>query len=267
LPGANRDDVHYPGPRIRLTAERPSSQVELVAYDAVESPSPLDARRHEMKVRAERGFLDVEETLVIENPSRRAYVGESSGEGPPLTIRLAIPSGFETVTFEQEFYGRNFLVYRDMLVSDLPWPPGTRELKFHYRLPVEHRRRMLARTLDLPTDHVLVRVAADDARRVACNLPQSAESSAEETVFEHQGDSLAAGHSIELNLAALNVRWEAQTRWLALGLLVVAVTASVAWSRRRRLRPSVQPRGLASRPALATAPPLVRSLTIDQWQP
>lgn len=242
LPGANRHDVHYPGPRVRLSGSRPQAQVRLVAFDAVESPSPLVARRHEINVRVETGYLEVAESLVIDNPSQTAYVGDSQGEGPPVTIRLAIPSGFETVTFEKEFFGRNFLVHGERLVSELPWPPGTRELKYSYRLPVEKRSSALTRALDLPTESVLVRVTGSKEQPVRCNLPAAPDGPEGETVFLHQGAPMKAGRQITLELGDLPVRWELQTRWLALGLLAALIAASIAFSRRNRTPPAPEAR-------------------------
>ena len=109
LPGANRQGVHYPGGRIKLTPQRPGAEVELAVHDAVAHPSPLVIRRHEITVRPEPGALHVAESILVDNPSLKSYVGESEHEGDePVTLALAVPPDFERLTFDKEFFGRRF---------------------------------------------------------------------------------------------------------------------------------------------------------------
>lgn len=234
LPGANRGGVHYPGPRVRLGAQHSRANVKLVAYDVIESPCPLVSRRHEFQVRADRGFLEVAETLVLDNPTRTAYVGEQQREGHvPVTLRVSLPSGFETVTFHKEFHARQFQIHDADLITGMPWTPGQHELKFMYRLPIEHRHTVLLRRLSQPSDHVIVRVMATDRGHVNCNLPQVSDAQGGEVIFEHRGDALPAGHAVELSLGALPIRFDAYAPWLALTVLMILVAGSLATARWR----------------------------------
>ena len=110
IPGANQDEVHYPGPRLRLTTEKATANVKIVVHDSAAEPNPLVIRQHDILVTPSTGAIEVTETLVIDNPSKFCYVGQSM-DGPDrvVTLRLSIPSDFERVTFEKEFFGRHFL--------------------------------------------------------------------------------------------------------------------------------------------------------------
>jgi hypothetical protein len=237
LPGINRAGVHYPGPRVPLTPEQLTARVKLVAYDSVPSPSPLISRRHEIAVQPGEGFLEVTETLVVENPSRTTFVGQSAGDRPPVTLRLSLPDGIEKVTFDREFHGRNFQLQDGKLITEIPWPPGSRELKFIYRVPVERTYSVFERVLDQPTDHVIVQVRAKDAGSIACNLPKGNSQSGTGTIYEHRGESLPAGYEINLRLGAVPLRFETYARWLAVAILVVLVGGSAVVVRARRQRP------------------------------
>ncbi len=103
-----------------------------------------------------------QETLVVRNPSRATYVGDASA-GFATTLALGIPESFERVTFHREFFGRRFHVVNGRLVTDVPWTPGERTLKFTYYLPMTESRYALARPLDLPCSGVRVRVRGADA--------------------------------------------------------------------------------------------------------
>ncbi len=234
LPGVNRDDVHYPGPRVQLTRDQPAARVRIIAYDAAESPSPLVCRRHEIDVQTGEGYVEITETLLIANPGLTAYVGEKPDDRPPVTLRLSLPHGLDKVTFEKEFDGRNFLLHNSDLITDLPWPPGEREVRFLYRLPAERRDVSVERSLDLPTGHVTLRVRSDDPDHVSCSLPIAAEQADGTRLFEHSGALLPAGHEIELRLGALPVPFETCARWGAAGLLGLLIAGVLVKARRRR---------------------------------
>jgi hypothetical protein len=237
LPGANRNAVHYPGPRLRLDAQNPRAQVELIAYDTVAAPCPLMVREHRVQVRTANGCLQVSESLVVVNPGNRTYIGESLGGMPPATLRLSIPDDFEKVTFQKEFFGRQFMVLDGRLLTSLPWPPGERTLEFTYLLPVEQSHRLLRRRLDLPTS--LLTVTIDDQTRChACNLPPQTSQPPGEKSFVSRGQTLAAGYVLELELGELPVPIMAYAKWVALLVLGGLIAASIRLIPKRSLAAS-----------------------------
>jgi hypothetical protein len=238
LPGANRDDVHYPGARVRLAPQRPHARVELVVYDAVPEPSPLIARRHDILIRCERGVLRVTETILVDNPSARTYVGNAvRDDAQPVTLALAIPSDFERTTFEKEFFGRRFSLTGGRLVTGVPWPPGESELKLTYLLRNEDTSRVWRRPLDLPCSEVRLRVVGDKPEEISCNLGPRESEQWGERVFESSGQSLPAGHVVRVELGHLPVPWITYGRWLALvGLVGLIAVAGVVTIRRKGTR-------------------------------
>ena len=63
--------------------------------------------------------------MLIDNPSAACYVGQAAGEGAePVTLRLAIPAGFERVTFTSEFFGRRFSLVGGKLVTGVSLAAG-----------------------------------------------------------------------------------------------------------------------------------------------
>jgi hypothetical protein len=237
LPGANHQGIHYPGSRFQLHHESPEPQ-KIVIYETAEDPSPLVAARHEIDIRAEIGVLVVTETVLVANRTTRSYVGsQTDDDTPPVTLRLSIPMDFEKVTFEKEFFGRQFELNEHGLATQIPWTPGTRELKFTYRLPLESRQLLFQRTLDLPTEQVAVNVVGCPDGDVTSNLGSDSSSARETAAFEYNGSVLPVGHTIKLELGSLSVPWTAYARWTALASLVLAVlgTATNVLLRRRSL--------------------------------
>lgn len=234
--GAKRDGVYHPGAVVSLTAEQPRARLTLTVYDVLERPSPLVACRHEMLLEPEPGALRVTETILVDNPSSKWYVGEPAPAGSePVTLQLAIPPQFERTTFDQEFFGRQFRLDRDKLTTGVPWPPGQRELKFTYILKSPAWQGHWQRALDLPCADVRVCVRTATPNEVSCNLGQTSSRQTGELLFQNGGQLLAAGQTIDIRFGALPVGWMSYGRWIAAAVLLVLIAAAgVAMIRQRR---------------------------------
>jgi hypothetical protein len=259
LPGANHMGIHYPGLREHMKeAASPASQ-RIVVYDTVAEPSPLVAVRHEIDISADEGVITITETILVANRSLRSYVGgPTSTEQPPVTLQLSIPPEFAKVTFEKEFFGRQFQLNSQRLETHLPWTPGQRELKFTYCLPLETRHWQFHRRLDLPTEQVRLTVASRQKGAVACNLPAASAPTGDGAIFESDGSFLPEGHTIELELGRLSVPWMAYARAIAVAALLLSVLGtSLYMLRRQRAQP-------APDKATASAPTARRPRTLPR---
>lgn len=227
LPGANRDGIHYPGPRVQLNTQTPHARVKLKVHDTVTDPNPLVVRRHEIKLFPETDALRVTETLMIENPSSQTYIGLPAREdGRAATLRLSIPSDFRRTTFHKEFYGRQFTLFDGRLVTDIPWTPGKHELALTYVLPNEDPDRVWLRPLDLPCDQLWIEVHTETPDEVSCNLSLAELQTAGAIVFESKGQTLPADHLVRLQLGRLPISMATYLRWLALAILVGLIAAT-----------------------------------------
>jgi hypothetical protein len=233
LPGANRDGVHYPGQRVRLDPSDRIAEVTIVAFDAVRAPCPLVAKRHDIDVTVDEQVLKITESLLISNPTRATYVGQSMGNGPPVTFWLSIPKNFDRVTFDKEFFGRRFFVVDHRPVTEMPWLPGEQELRFTYRVPLVESAGQFRRTVDGPSSDVRVRVYGADQRLVSCNLPRS-DATDGQLVFAAVGKQLARDFTIELKIASLPFPWMQYARWGSVVALAVLAGATVAIPHLRR---------------------------------
>jgi len=227
LPGANRDGVHYPGQRVRLDPSDRVAQITIVVFDAVSTPCPLVAKRHEIDVTVDEQVLKITEALLISNPSRATYVGQSMGNGPPVTFWFSIPKNFDRVTFDKEFFGRRFFVVDHRPITEMPWLPGEQELRFTYRVPLVESAGQFRRTLDVPSSDVRVRVHGADQRLVSCNLSR-ADAADGPLMFAAAGEPLARDFTIELQIASLPFPWMQYARWGSIIALALLAGATVA---------------------------------------
>ena len=236
LPGANLGGIHYPGPHVRLSRQRPVAGIRLAVRDTVTYPNPLRARRHEILIRPESGAVKVTETIVVENPDSRCYVGQARDDKTePVTLQLSIPADFLRVTFDQEFFGRRFSLAGGKLVTSIPWTPGQRELKFSYVLANSHGHFRLERPLDLPCSDLRVAVESQSPEEVVCNLGGKPLREGGSVVFESADRTLPAGEVVSVEVGHLPVPFMAYARWIAAAVLAALIGgASVLAARRRR---------------------------------
>jgi hypothetical protein len=219
---------------VRFDAAGGPVRVKLTVFDAVASPSPLVAEQHDIDVQIRTGVLEITETLRINNPTRRTYVGEASSEAAPTTLSLHIPETFERVTFDKEFHGRQFTIADKRVVTNIPWPPGLHELKFTYHLPVEESQPTLERALDLPCSLVRVRVRGENADGIVCNLPRVAACSDQTAVFESSEKPIAAGHKVTVRFASVAAPWTAYGPWIAVAGLAGLILGTIGLLLRQR---------------------------------
>jgi hypothetical protein len=238
LLGANWDGVHYPGPRLRLDPRGPPPRILLTVYDAVASPCPLVAEVHEIDIHVNTGVLDVTEIVVVDNPSSTTYVGTTDPDAPmaaPTTLSMSIPEGVSHVTFNKEFDARNFQLVDGRLVTNVPWPPGKRQVALKYQLPVENNQLLFKRPLDLPCLHARVAVTGQCSGELTCNLPKATAPNLVPIGFESAGQTLPAGYTLQLQMRQLSVSWIVYARWAAiilLGGLLAATTMRLALRRK-----------------------------------
>lgn len=239
LPGANLDDVHFPGPRIALSANRPQANVTLEVFETVSNANPLIIESHDIVVHAEPGSLKVRESMRINNPSLRCYVGHPRHQGGgPVTLQLGIPMDFERITFDKEAFGRQFKLINDKLVTGIPWPPGKRELSFSYVIANETGNRTWQRRVDLPCSQVFMKVRTDTPEHVACNLPATAAKQDGEACFESNAEPLTRGHVLRLDLDHLPMSMMVYARRIASLLLITLVAGVSVVSVHRRAKVS-----------------------------
>jgi hypothetical protein len=175
------------------------------------------------------------ESLEIDNPTSTTYVGQADENGVLTTLKLSIPTCFERVTFFKEFNGRRFKILDKAPVTDIPWTPGKRELKFMYRLPLEEIGRVFERPLDIPCAKVRVQVHCEKDDPVECALPLKAGSEKNTFLFESSGQPLPGGEKIRLTFS-LSSPWIVRVRLMGLATLGILVSLTLVITRMRALR-------------------------------
>jgi hypothetical protein len=174
-------------------------------------------------MRFQSGALSVTESIIVDNPTRRCYVGARQQDGgEPITMQLSIPPNFERTTFQTEFFGRRFFRLGDKLATSVPWPPGQRELEFTYVLPVQQGYYLWQRPLDLPCEKLSILIDMPKVEDISCNLSSYLTSTPGKAVYQSRGATLPKGRVVRVELGRLPVPFMTYARWLAAALLLIS---------------------------------------------
>jgi hypothetical protein len=242
--GASVEGVFYGSTPFVLGPQQRSAHVRLTVREAASGESPLVIRRHEVVIQAEQGVLHVTEAMLVDNPTAMTYVGKAGHEqAMSATFVLGIPADFERLTFEEEHWGRNFGVVGGRLVTNVPWEPGERWLRFTYSSRNEHAHRRWERRIDAPCAQIAIRVLGNKTDGIDCSLPRMATDSDGQAAFASTGRALSAGDVVWVDLGGLPVSWMVYARWSALALLAATAAALGLWTHWRRREKAKRSRG------------------------
>jgi hypothetical protein len=136
-------------------------------------------------------------------------------------------------TFDQEFFGRRFAASNNKVVTDIPWPPGERELVYTYVLRNTQKVSRWQRRLDLPCANVTVRVEGKSPAEVRCESLRQTTADDGSVVFESAGQGLPAGQVLQVELGRLPLPWMAYGKWAAVAIMLVLIAAA-GWLHFRR---------------------------------
>jgi hypothetical protein len=218
---------------------QPRATVLIEVFDPVSHPSPLVVESHRFTVTPVRGALVVREEMVVENPSRACYIGRTAdAAAEPETLHLGIPTDFERVTFDEEFFGRRFSIRNGKLTTGIPWPPGRRALNFTYVITTPRTNCVWQRTLDLPTDAVEVLVKDLAETECQCNLERVGTLPDGCIRFTPSTHPLPAGFLIRFHLGELPMSAAGYAQGVAVISLIGLITGAVLRYRYRGRRRS-----------------------------
>lgn len=109
--------------------------------------------------------LEVGETLVVENPGDRTWLGEpADAEGRRTTVNVWLPPDATEVELGPGFHGWCCTAVNDgRLNIQMPLMPGKMTYQFAYRLPIKEGRCDLRLTSPVKADHLAIFVPDDSS--------------------------------------------------------------------------------------------------------
>lgn len=230
--------------------EDASKGLTVTVYEATTDPSAISIKSWHIIAQPGQGVLDIDEYVVFENKSDRAYVGSQvvDDQGRKATLKFSVPKGAYGFQYMQGLMDCCMVVTAPGLVDTMAVLPGSKEVFFHYFVNAADGSYDLARPVDYPASDVRLLVQGTGPKVSSTLLAN------QQTVTDANGTkylsltttNLAPGATITASFTGLPKKGlQDNLRWIGLGVLVLALGGVVVAYPRLRRR---------ARGQLATAP-------------
>ncbi len=228
--------------------EDPTKGLAITVYEATTDPSSISVKSWHILVQPGQGVLDIDEFMVLENTSDRAYVGTQvvDDQGRKATLKFSVPKGAYGFQYMQGLMDCCMVAAAPGIVDTMAVLPGTKEVFFHYFVDAKSGSYDLARTVDYPAADVRI-LSQDTGLRVSSTLlsDQGTVADASGAKFlSLETKNVAPGTVIPASFSGLPKKGaQDNLRWLGVGVLALAVGgAAVAYPvlRRRNRRETAE---------------------------
>jgi len=157
-PTVSYKGVRYTGKASVITSEKQTVKSNVKIYEPTKNDSLLFVSIHHFFIIPAKGFLSIEEILLIENPGNRTYIGSIPTKSDPnkmlkkfITINYKLPknatdinlgSGLMLCCAASEAGG----FYDTMVIQ-----PGKKQIVFSYRIKTPQKQISFTKQVTLPT--------------------------------------------------------------------------------------------------------------------
>jgi hypothetical protein len=229
--------------------------VPIQVYESTESDEVVSIERAHIFVEFEKDKLLLGEMYIFSNSSDRIYIGvEEVAEGQRGTLSLFLPTGAQGLTFEDGELGQRFFETDRGFVDTWPLPPGqaSGQLIFSYFLPYDPSGYDLTREIPYPLKAINVLVAEVGVDVTSDQLTlEGSRGMQGQSYLNLSGQNLNKGERITLHFSGspgervleggeavpaqpLQPGDQSLLRWVALGLVVLAVGFALGYPLLRR---------------------------------
>lgn len=151
----------------------------------------------------------VSETVVIDNPSDRSWLGgPPDSEGRRTAVSVLIPAGVRDVNLDSGFHGWCCTAHQEReLAVQMPLMPGRTVLRFSYVVPVADGRAALSVAAPVPVDHMIIFVPEDGSTAEPLAVEAAGtEQMGSTRVRLYQGQSIPGGQDGGVVLTGVRAR-------------------------------------------------------------
>lgn len=181
-----------------MTPSRSQASMAVTVYETTEEAPPWKvSMRHMLATPGPMGF-QVSETVVVENPSDRTWIGGTPDEaGKRPVVRLSLPSQAQTIQLDEGFHGWCCTKFdANELTVQMPLMPGQSTFKYSYRVPVNAGLADLKVRSAAPIDHAVFFVPDDVETQAASVTVGGVQDMGAIRMKMFQGSNIAAGSDV-----------------------------------------------------------------------
>lgn len=203
------DGVVYQEVGPRMDASNRDAAIDVTVYQTTDDqPDWRIPMRHLVTEPRADGVI-VSETVVVENPSDRSWLGGPPGpEGRRTAVSVLIPAGVREVNLDSGFHGWCCTAHQEReLAVQMPLMPGRTVLRFSYVVPVADGRAALSVAAPVPVDHMVIFVPEDGSTAEPLAVEAAGtEQMGPARVRLYQGQSIPGGQDSGVVLTGVRAR-------------------------------------------------------------
>jgi len=158
--------VTYAGATFEALSDRmdplnADAEVEVRVFETTDTlPQLAIGMRHLIVTQVPKG-VRVEEILMIDNPSDRAYAGKPGPDGKKVSFSLPLPAGASNLELSAQMHDCCNAIKGDQLVSNMPLNPGETQYSFAYTVPASGGKATLGLSAPAPVNHLMLLLPDD----------------------------------------------------------------------------------------------------------
>jgi len=156
------DGVPYRKVTHPMAVEKPDQIVKMSVYEATDEQPDWEVKVRHVIARNGPHGVEVTEMMLLHSPAKRAWRGESGGEGErPVTFELNIPKNAKFVQFGPKTDPAMMEIKPGKIISHAPLVPGDNELAIGFVLPPDDGKVSLDIGMPTRVGHMMLFVEDD----------------------------------------------------------------------------------------------------------
>ena len=238
-------EADYMSPFIQFVDGDPLRKLEIPVYDSTESPEAIHISLNHMFVFPKEADLLVQDYAIFTNTGDKAFIGpELVGEaGKRETLRFSLPKEAGDTSLDLGLMECCVLPAQGGFIDTMDVKPGDKEVAFTYPVKYSSSSYILTKRVDYATEsfHLLIqdRGIEVSSQQLVREEPWTSSSGVRYLHFITQ--NVSPGTTISVTLSGLPHSTSlASLKWVALGLMVVALGFSLSYTQRRKRQPATQ---------------------------
>ena len=153
-----------------LDAEHPNQKVEVAVYESTEKAPAWSVKMRHVMVKSTPEAVQVTEMLAVDNPSDRAWLGNTDGKGGHTTFTIALPGGSKDVKLLSGSHDCCTTSADGKVTNAMPIVPGSSQYAISYVIPASGGKAELSITAPAAVGHLMVFVPEDSTTVTANGL-------------------------------------------------------------------------------------------------
>ncbi|UCD52540.1 MAG: hypothetical protein JSW27_07865 [Phycisphaerales bacterium] len=232
-------NMTFQGSPTSLVPETDNYSTVVQVFDVSADTSALSVGTHHVMIAVENAMLEVIEYMQLQNDSDMAVRGsQRDAQDRPMVVEIMLPNG-ATDLRPLSFLQASVLVTTETGFYDtLAVPPGEHQVKFSYRIDIDHQALDFAKAISLPTSELVVFWEEGQGELTGLGEPDERLANAQGVPVEYyRRHNLQPGDEIAFRISGFNVKTSDADTWIALAVAFAIVLAIALW----RLRPGSSP--------------------------